>query len=188
MTEASDAFHASAKRDPPSVSYLSQSTRWPPPEFLHKRQARKQVKEFTKRGVEEMMGNYNIWYGKYESQEGSRAYARGKGEVADQRCVTATDVGRTRGTSNPGAYICYLFAQGRCHNGTDCSFLHTIPDDAFETRTDTAKDCFGRDRHMTDSDNMGGVGNMMKPSKTLYVGRLVTSAKESGDTLEARVR
>ena len=79
-----------------------------------KRAARKQVKEFTKRGVEEATGYYNIWYGKYESA-GGRYEGRGKGSVAETRCCTATDTGRTRGDDNPAANICYLFAQGRCH-------------------------------------------------------------------------
>eukprot|EP01052_Picozoa_sp_SAG31_P007937 SAG31_NODE_389_length_16370_cov_4.517915_13_plen_130_part_00 len=80
-----------------------------------------------------MMGNYNIWYGKYESQEGRRAYARGIGEVAETRCVTATDVGRTRGSANPSAFICYLFAQGRCHNVSVAQFCDSdekVPDGA----------------------------------------------------------
>lgn len=118
------------------------------------RTAAAQVAKFMKRGVEEMMGNYNIWcgfgagataprpppplrfgafwcvsrphesvrvapdhhrYGKYESIQG-RQEGRGKGAVAETRCVTASDIGRSRGSDNPAACICYLFAQGRCHN------------------------------------------------------------------------
>jgi hypothetical protein len=106
-----------ARRDPPSVSYKTQSSRWPPPDFLYKRAARQQVKEFTRRGVEEGMGNYNIWYHKYESTEGKRGYDRGKeGPVAETRCSVPTDVGRTHADSIPKASICYLFAQGRCHH------------------------------------------------------------------------
>ena len=43
------------------VSYGTQSKHFPPPSFLMKRPARKQVEEFTKRGVIEDMGEYNIW-------------------------------------------------------------------------------------------------------------------------------
>ena len=40
--------------------------------------------------------------------------------------------------------------------------MHNIPDDEFDARLDTAKDSFGRDRHGSDSDNMGGVGNFAR--------------------------
>ena len=173
------------KRDPPMVSFGTQSKHWPPPEFLRRRPARKQVEEYTKRGVIEDMGNYNIWYGKYESVQGKRGEARGKGEQAETRCHLATDVGRTRGDDNPGAFICYLFAQGRCHLGSECSYLHRVPDDEFDARLDTAKDCFGRTRHGSDSDNMGGVGNFNRESTTLYAGGLKV---RSSDDLELRVR
>ena len=54
-------------------------------------------------------------YGKYASVGRAKYEGRGKGDVAEQRCVTATDTGRTRGDENPAANICYLYAQGRCH-------------------------------------------------------------------------
>ena len=178
-------FSTVAKKDPPQCSFGSQSTLWPPPPFLFKRDARKQVEEFTKRGVIEDMGEYNIWYGRYASAQGKRGEARGKGEQAETRCHIATDVGRTRGDDNPGAFTCYLWAQGRCHLGSDCSYLHRIPDDAFDARLDTAKDCFGRVRHGSDSDNMGGVGNFNRESTTLYIGGLKMLGQ---DDLELRVR
>ena len=86
--------------------------------------------EFTKRGVEEHKGNYNIWYGKYESAEGPRSYNRGTvGTNPETRCVVATDVGLTKADKQPSPLICYLFAQGRCHHGADCNWplfaMHT---------------------------------------------------------------
>ena len=185
MGDMPSASGIDPKRDPPSVSYGSQSKHFPPPPFLFKRAARKQVEEFTKRGVIEDMGNYNIWYGKYESAQGKRGNARGQGEQAETRCVTATDIGRTRGNDNPAAFTCYLFAQGRCHMGAECSYLHRLPDDEFDARLDTAKDCFGRTRHGSDSENMGGVGNFNRESTTLYVGGIKSLAK---DDIELRVR
>ena len=185
MGDMPSASGIDPKRDPPSVSYGSQSKHFPPPPFLFKRAARKQVEEFTKRGVIEDMGNYNIWYGKYESAQGKRGNARGQGEQAETRCVTATDIGRTRGNDNPAAFSCYLFAQGRCHMGAECSCLHRLPDDEFDARLDTAKDCFGRTRHGSDSENMGGVGNFNRESTTLYVGGIKSLAK---DDIELRVR
>lgn len=60
---ASELAAIAPKRDPPIVSYGTQSKHWPSPAFLMKRPARKQVEEFTKRGVVEDMGEYNIWCG-----------------------------------------------------------------------------------------------------------------------------
>lgn len=175
-----------ARRDPPSVSFKTQSSRWPPPPFLRKRAARKQVAEFTKRGVEEAHGNFNIWYGRYESTEGARGYDRGsKGTNAETRCVAATDVGRTKADKSPSPSLCYLFAQGRCHHGPACNFLHRLPDDLFGASLDHSRDCFGRMRHASDADGMGGVGNFMRNSKTLFVGGLRVA---KGDNLEKRVR
>ena len=204
------------RRDPPSVSYKTQSSRWPPPKFLLQRPARKQVRrrrrrrpllprcrrarsatdagrrlrqvaEFTKRGVEEHKGNYNIWYGKYESAEGPRSYNRGTvGTNPETRCVVATDVGLTKADKQPSPLICYLFAQGRCHHGADCGFLHRLPDETFEASLEHSRDCFGRPRHATDADGMGGVGNFMTNSRTLYLGNIKVLKK--GDNLEKRMR
>ena len=92
-----------------------------------------QVQEFTRRGVEEHKGNYNVWYGKYESTEGKYTHDRGKDGVnPETRCVVAKDTGKTKGDTQPSALLCYLFAQGRCHNGPECNFLHRIPDKNFE--------------------------------------------------------
>jgi hypothetical protein len=169
-----------ARRDPPSVSFKTQSSRWPPPPFLAKRTARRQVQEFTKRGVEEATGNYNIWYGKYESAEGKRGYDRGRvGVQAETRCVAATDIGRTGADLTRSPSICYLFAQGRCHHGQACGYLHRLPDDLFDAALDNSRDCFGRMRHASDSDGMGGVGNFMRNSKTLFVGGLKVASREN---------
>jgi hypothetical protein len=54
-------------------------------------------------------------YGKYASAGRGKYEGRGKGSVSETRCCVATDTGSTRGNDNPGANICYLFAQGRCH-------------------------------------------------------------------------
>jgi hypothetical protein len=146
-----------------------------------------QVEEFTRRGVEEHKGNYNIWYGKYESIEGKRAYDRGKvGTNPETRCVVATDVGKTKGNTQPSALLCYLFAQGRCHHGPDCNFLHRIPDAAFDASLEHSRDCFGRQRHGTDAEGMGGVGNFMTNSRTLYIGNIKVGREK--DNLEKRVR
>ena len=146
-----------------------------------------QVPEFTRRGVEEHKGNYNIWYGKYENTEGHRGYDRGKvGTNPETRCVVATDTGKTKADTHPSSLLCYLFAQGRCHHGPECNFLHRIPDEVFEASLEHARDCFGRKRHGTDADGMGGVGNFMRNSRTLYIGNIRVGREK--DNLEKRIR
>ena len=51
--------------------HLTQSSRWPVPDFLYKRNARKQVDSFTSRGVEEDRGNYNIWHAPARTDAGA---------------------------------------------------------------------------------------------------------------------
>lgn len=136
--------------------------------------------------MEEATGNYNIWYGKYESVEGRRGYDRGiRGTNAETRCVVARDTGKTKADTTRNPSLCYLFAQGRCHHGPECTFLHRVPDATFDASLDHTRDCFGRMRHATDSDGMGGVGSFMRNSKTLFVGGLKVRAH---DNLEKRVR
>lgn len=147
----------------------------------------RQVAEFTRRGVEEHKGNYNIWYGKYENTEGHRAYDRGKNGInPETRCVVTTDVGKTKGDTQPSSVLCYLFAQGRCHHGPECNFLHRIPDKEFDALLEHSRDCFGRQRHGTDAEGMGGVGNFMRDSRTLYIGNIKVGREK--DNLEKRIR
>jgi hypothetical protein len=47
-----------------------------------------------------------------------------------------------------------------------------VPTDAFARALPTARDCFGRERHATDREDMGGVGSFGKDPETqctLYV-------------------
>ncbi len=74
------------------------------------------------------------------------------------RCNIKRDAGRTKGDSNTGAYLCLYFARGQCHLGGECPFLHRRPSDADEVKLSLTHDVFGRERHLTDRDDMGGVG------------------------------
>ena len=49
---------------------------------------------------------------------------------------------------------------------------------------DMLHDCFGRERHATHKDDMGGVGNFMDDSRTLYIGGLKQTSYESPQALE----
>uniref|UniRef100_M4B593 Pre-mRNA-splicing factor cwc2 n=2 Tax=Hyaloperonospora arabidopsidis (strain Emoy2) TaxID=559515 RepID=M4B593_HYAAE len=114
---------------------------------------------------------YNIWYDKYIGDHWNDT--RGK-EPAATRCVLALDGGRTKAdvVSKANRYFCVHFARGMCARGAECSYYHRLPSAADETRIGMMHDCFGRERHATDRDDMAGVGNFMRNSRTLYVGGL----------------
>lgn len=64
------------------------------------------------------------------------------------------------------AWICYAFAQGKCALGAECTNLHVVPTEAFARALPTGRDCFGRERHATDREDMGGVGSFEKDPET----------------------
>jgi hypothetical protein len=104
-----------------------------------------------------------------------RSYQSKTRARAMTRCKT-TDAGKTRADvfQTDRAFICIFFARGCCTQGPQCTMYHHIP----KTIQDESKygngavDCFGRERHMTERDDMGGVGSMMRPGRTLYIGGL----------------
>lgn len=112
---------------------------------------------------------YNIWYDKYVGDHWSDA--RGK-EPATTRCHLEQDAGKTKAdvVSKANRYFCVHFARGMCARGAECSYYHRLPSAADETRIGMMHDCFGRERHATDRDDMAGVGNFTRNSRTLYVG------------------
>ena len=113
----------------------------------------------------------NIWYGKYIGEQWSDRDMM----PAEGRCVVRRDAGRTRAddwVGQKGAYCCIFFARGICTNGSDCNFLHRIPNANDELRLSLATDIFGRERHNTNRDDMRGTGNFNSESRTLYVGGL----------------
>lgn len=62
---------------------------------------------------------------------------------ADTRCCLDEDAGFTSANMmDPRAskhYFCLYFARGCCHLGSECSFLHSIPQDKDEKRFDGIK-------------------------------------------------
>lgn len=116
---------------------------------------------------------YNIWYNK---NSGERGHSREKAQ-ATTRCNIAKDSGITKGSSRAwdGTFICLKFARGCCPFGYDCSWIHTLPSDEFESNLETTKDCFGRERHEQVRDDQSGVGSFSadeQTERTLYVGGL----------------
>lgn len=103
--------------------------------------------------------SYNIWYGKEEGRPQPR-------EKSATRCVIDSDAGRTQGTADPQAWICFKFAQGKCAIGHQCRNIHCLPAGVFAKELPTGKDCFGRDRFATDREDRGGVGAFEKVPQT----------------------
>lgn len=114
---------------------------------------------------------YNIWYNK---NAGERGHSKEKIQ-ATTRCNIAKDSGITKGSSREwdGTFICLKFARGCCPFGYDCSWIHTLPSDEFESNLETTKDCFGREKHEHVRDDQSGVGSFSadeQTGRTLYVG------------------
>ena len=124
---------------------------------------------------------FNIWYNKWSG--GDREDALSSKHQAKGRCNVATDSGYTRADKVPGSYFCLFFARGLCPKGSDCEYLHRLPNsrigkdgegglgDIFPSNVD----CFGRDKFSDYRDDMGGVGSFMRVNRTLYVGRIHVS-------------
>jgi hypothetical protein len=116
--------------------------------------------------------NKNKRYGKYMGD-----YEKGKDRsLAESRCIIATDAGFTKADkhSNNDKYFCLFFARGNCAYGFQCNYHHRIPVRADHTRllNDELHDCFGRDRHKDHREDMDGVGSVLKPCRTLFVGSI----------------
>ncbi|OWZ16018.1 Pre-mRNA-splicing factor cwc2 [Phytophthora megakarya] len=134
------------------------------------RPARKQIEAMpTVNSQLEGAYEYNIWYDKYVGDHWNDA--RGK-EPATTRCDLEQDAGKTKAdvVSKANRYFCLHFARGMCARGAECSYYHRLPSVADETRLGMMHDCFGRERHATDRDDMAGTGNFTRNSRTLYVG------------------
>ncbi|PRP78101.1 pre-mRNA-splicing factor cwc2 [Planoprotostelium fungivorum] len=142
------------------------------------RPARRQVKkgagpmrEFTQHGSE-----YNIWYHKKLGDKYDVVRMK-----AQTRVCIASDAGYTKADKmNKDTYLCIYFARGHCTEGPECQYYHRIPLEEDEIRLDMLHDVFGRDRHRSYRDDMGGVGSFNKNNTTLYISGL----KREGTTEE----
>lgn len=152
-------------------AHLLRPTEWLEGINYKKRPARKQIdkpyiKEFAyKQGDEE----YNIWYDKYLNDWVVR-----ERRAASTRSDPEKDVGYTKADIYEPltAYWCLHFVRGCCAEGANCMFFHHMPSLAQCKRIDPIKDIFGRSRHATHRDDMGGTGCFQKECRTLCVGDL----------------
>ena len=139
------------------------------------RPARVQVEQKRKLQQAEHLGEYNIWYHRYA---GENSYE--KAAAASTRVDLELDAGLTRADyTNPGACICLHFARGCCVYGKDCCYRHCAPNLSDETQVDAPHDAFGRDRHASFRDDMGGTGTWNRDCKTLYIGRMCSKPTET---------
>lgn len=56
--------------------------------------------------------------------------------------------------------------------GSSCRYLHRIPTADDERTLPTGQDCFGRERHVEDRNDMGGVGSFSRTRFVLFIGRI----------------
>ncbi|GMM35163.1 Cwc2 protein [Saccharomycopsis crataegensis] len=119
---------------------------------------------------------FNIWYYNWGSKENYQ-------KKSPFRVNVKQDSGYTKADKIPNSFVCLFFARGCCHKGKHCDYLHRIPNqtkDAFPATTD----CFGRDKFSNYRDDMGGVGNFLRPNRTIYVGKLPLDAIPRDSSIE----
>ena len=115
---------------------------------------------------------YNIWWGRFIGDSWKGGMGR---EPAPTRCHPERDAGWTKATLTSlteRAAFCIHFARGGCAKGSECTYHHRIPTAEDDGALDSSRDVFGRERHASHRDDMGGVGSMMSNCRTLYVGGL----------------
>lgn len=123
----------------------------------------------------EVSGDYNIWYSRYSGDAG-----RQRSAPAATRCHLDTDAGLTQADyTNSQSPLCFHFARGACAYGSNCTYRHRAPLDDDETNMESRLDVFGRERHGSFKDDMGGVGSWSQDNRTLYVGRICVTPTES---------
>lgn len=125
----------------------------------------------------EQTGNvFNIWYYNWGAKD--RFQTKSPYRVNIKR-----DSGYTKADKVPNSFLCLFFARGCCHKGKNCEYLHRLPNPKIDNFPGTT-DCFGRDKFSDYRDDMGGVGNFLKPNKTLYIGQLPVDSVPENKTVE----
>ena len=139
---------------------------------------------------------YNIWYNAMSHGDNDNS-GPGNKTHSETRCDLARDSGYTRadlrmrqaaggGMLTDTAYCCLFFARGSCPHGSNCTYLHRLP--RSHEIAEQGVDVFGREKHGSYRDDMGGVGSMHRVNRTLYVGRInedtSLSFRRTGNTKE----
>ncbi len=164
-----------------AAEYAARNERW------LSRPAVKQ-KAFVEAGKSNLEGGqeYNIWYDRYIGDNWDSS--KGK-EPAEARCETELHAGYTLADKGEplNNYFCIHFCHGLCSKGKDCGWFHRTPLPTDDVVADSLHDCFGRERHKDNRDDMGGIGSVNTPSRTLYVGGLLKNKYKSPESLEKTI-
>lgn len=132
---------------------------------------------------------FNIWYNKWS--HGSNEQKR---FVSPYRLDPKLHSGLTRADKEGAMFFCLFFAKGMCCMGKKCQYMHHIPEEEdyarLSLKTDVL-DCFGREKHGTYRDDMGGVGSFRKTNRTVYIGGLsgaLNNKELKPSQIEGRIR
>lgn len=137
-------------------------------EVWRTRPARKQgERDNTKFAYKEGSENYNMWYHKFT---GDRFDATVR-EASSTMCDPWVDSGWTEADRRKAedASFCIWFAKGCCTRGAGCKYKHRVPTREDDVKNDHMLDIFGRQRHASHKNDMGGVGSYMKDCRGLYI-------------------
>lgn len=156
FSEAEIEENEQPKKQEASEITQSSTSGGPPPQKRKLRMARVQVAKKKQQILqkEETGGDYNIWFHKYIGYDQDRI---ADNTPAGTRVNIAKDSGWTQGCLQNDAYFCVNFAKGCCDKGPDCLYLHRIPTEMDQKRIPISRDCFGREKHATDRDDMSGL-------------------------------
>ena len=136
------------------------------------RPARKQAERDTSKfAYKEGSEYYNIWYHKYTGDRFDNTIR----EAASTMCDPWLDSGWTQGdktNTEASLSFCLWFAKGCCTKGSACRYKHHVPTRQDDASSDQMEDVFGRERHASHKDDMGGVGSFMKECRCLYVSEI----------------
>lgn len=132
--------------------------------------------------------DFNVWFGKFYNDR----FEKKLREPASYQCCPDRDSGWTQ-ADLPGAehgVFCWFFAQGCCHSGSNCTYHHHVPTKQDSDALDVVHDIFGREKHASHRDDMGGVGSFNSDCLTLFVGDLCfdRSTANPVQTLDEEIR
>ena len=118
-------------------------------------------------------GELNIWTGK---RAGSRRPSGARVLAKTRLDLTRDRGGPTRGSLARALTFCIYWCHGHCLRNEKCHYKHSIPTETDEAELEVRSDIFGRERHGTHRDDLGGVGSFTDECRTLFIGGLPARA------------
>ncbi|GAA5861232.1 hypothetical protein JCM8547_008527 [Rhodosporidiobolus lusitaniae] len=164
------------------MSDATQTVAEPPKKRMVKRRPARKQETAVKKQPEQTGQTYNSWYHKWAGGDKYDSY--NSQEKSSTKVNLKLDSGYTRADGDKGHYVCLFFARGCCPLGHECSYLHRLPSPS-HVLPDAALDVFGREKHASYRDDMGGVGSFNRQNRTLYIGRIKETRHTAEDVEEA---